>query len=417
MLTGGDLGVLESLGTAIGFLNSSGNPEPTWFGAPEDSLKTILSDDSQREALIAFVDEALGGADRTTEDGVVWLPVVTIEDPHIEVYVTVDERPSDHVAIGAGIAFTTTDPASRTTASIPLFRAARTDNTDSVLLLGSIGGRLRLATSITIDEPEIGSIGVEMDIPTHPDDDPPVFGLTITDLQLPGATEPRDVHVSAAGADELDDAVLDLVLSLIKAQAAGAAGEAIAAIAGLLGLSGGAIPDFPIEQLATDGVSALAAWLRDVVDTTASRQAWLDHLADLIGGNRAGRCRRARSRPGHRPPRDPRRHRAERQRAHHADAHGGGRRRRRARRGHARSCAGSTSSPAKRSPCRRWACGLPSAAPATASSTSPLRPPTPPSPSRHAPRRVRPRCRPPPHVRARRRRRCGSARTTTRCST
>jgi hypothetical protein len=288
MFTADDLGVLGSLGKATGFLTSGGDPDSSWFGAPEDSLKTMLSDDGQREALIAFVDDALGGADRTTEDGVVWLPVVSIGDPHIDVYVTVDERRADWIAIGVGIAFTTESPVSRTTASIPLFRAARTDSGDAMLLLGDIGGRLRLATSITIDEPEIGSVGVELDIPTHPDDDPPVFGLTITDLQLPGASAPTDLSVSATGVDDLDDAMLDLVLSLVKAQAAGAAGEAIAALAGLLGLAGDDVPDFPVEQLASQGVSALAAWLRDVIDDTSSRQAWLDHVADLIEGNRVG---------------------------------------------------------------------------------------------------------------------------------
>ena len=66
-VTADDLGVLGNLATAIGLLDDDGDPNPDWFGDPEESLTTMLADDGQREALIAFVDEAMGGADRETE--------------------------------------------------------------------------------------------------------------------------------------------------------------------------------------------------------------------------------------------------------------------------------------------------------------------------------------------------------------
>ena len=54
----------------------------------------MLSNAPQRAALIAFVDEALGGADRTTEPGVIWLPLVEVTDPPL-LAMTVDEsRPT-----------------------------------------------------------------------------------------------------------------------------------------------------------------------------------------------------------------------------------------------------------------------------------------------------------------------------------
>jgi len=296
-LTADDLGVLGNLGKALGFLDGGGNPDPSWFGKPDESLKNVLANEVQRDALVAFVDEALGGADRETDpSGVVWLPIVSIEDPTIELSITLDDRPDDFVALGIGVVFRTDDPASRTTLSLPLFRAAKVRPTNaSPLLLGQPGARLSLTTSITVDadeptpgEAHLGAIGLELDIPTNSGDAPPSFGLTLTDLQLPGATTPSTLNVSAAEADELDDAVMDLVLSLVRQQAAAVGGGAIAAVAGLLGLTGGAVPAFPIDQLASDGVIALAAWMRDLIDTTASRQAWLDHLADLLQGSRQG---------------------------------------------------------------------------------------------------------------------------------
>ena len=101
-----------------------------------------------------------------------------------------------------------------------------------------------------------GAIGIDVDLPTAPADPvDPVFGLSLSGFQLPGAATPRDIRVAADGLDELDDALLDLVLSLVKAQAdAAAAGSPIAAVGGLLGLkSGDAVPDFPITQLADAG--------------------------------------------------------------------------------------------------------------------------------------------------------------------
>ena len=108
-------------------------------------------------------------------------------------------------------------------------------------------------------------------------------------LQLPGATAPRDIRVSADGADELDDALLDLVLSLVKAQAdAAAANSLIAAVGGLLGLkSGDAIPDFPITQLPGQGVHGARR--------LAARHPRRHHAAAPTGSATWPRCSAARA--------------------------------------------------------------------------------------------------------------------------
>ena len=77
-MTTGDLGVLGSLATAIG-LFEDGSPNSDWFGRPDHYLARMLSDDLQRTALVEFVDEVLGGEDRTTAPGgTTWLPVVSL---------------------------------------------------------------------------------------------------------------------------------------------------------------------------------------------------------------------------------------------------------------------------------------------------------------------------------------------------
>ena len=134
------------------------------------------------------------------------------------------------------------------------------------------------------DEFHLGSIAVSVDVPTSNDDDDPAIGLKLGALQLPGGTA-RDLDLSLSRLDELDDIALDLVLGLVRAQAASATGP-FAALAALLGLGpSGAIPPLPVEQLATTGVRAITAWLASVLADAASRAAWFGELAALIPGS------------------------------------------------------------------------------------------------------------------------------------
>ena len=292
-----ELGVLGNLAVALGLFTDEG-PNPDWFGNPEGFLRKILADDEQRAALIAFVDEALGGADRTTDpSGVVWLPIVSLEDPDLTLALTIDEVSGTLLHVGVGILVRTTGPDSTSSLSVPLFCARRGDGgalgSGERLLLGQPGGRIRLATGITIDgappvpgEARLGGIGLEMELPTSGSDTPPVFGLSLSDFQLPGSAAPQDLRIVASGTDELDDALLGLVLALLKAQAdAPGADDVVVAVGGLLGLrSGDQVPDFPLTLLPAQGTQALANWVHGILTTPAQMEDWVGYLASLLGG-------------------------------------------------------------------------------------------------------------------------------------
>ena len=298
MISLGDLDELGGIATALGLLGDDGEFEPDWLRRPGHYLGTVLAEDHQREALVEVVDELLGGAERHVDAaGRTWLPLLAESSPQLTVYLVVNDQPADHVQLGVGVEVGTADPASTSTLHLPLFRAAKAGHSvASPVLLGGADGRFQLGTDITMDadppvpgQAHLGGIGLSVDVPTGPGGADPVIGLQLKGLQLPGAAAPRDLVVSAADVDELDDTVLELVFGLVQAQAAAVGGEQLAAVAGVLGLaSGTGVPAFPVAELADTGVAALAAWFRDVVDDAASRAAWLAQLADAVGGAVAG---------------------------------------------------------------------------------------------------------------------------------
>jgi hypothetical protein len=106
-------------------------------------------------------------------------------------------------------------------------------------------------------------------------------------LQLLGAGAPRDVELSLANLAQLDDIVLDLILGLLEAQARQSAG-AVQAFARLIGIAGGTpIPQLPLDQFASRGVDAVTDWAAMVFGSAASRNAWLNELANLLANGAA----------------------------------------------------------------------------------------------------------------------------------
>ena len=62
-----DLGEIANLGKALGFIDEDDNVRADWVSRPSHYLSSVMADDTQRDALVAFVDEALGGDDREVD--------------------------------------------------------------------------------------------------------------------------------------------------------------------------------------------------------------------------------------------------------------------------------------------------------------------------------------------------------------
>src|SRR5262249_7919031 len=121
-----DLGEIQDLARAIGLADSSGGFRSDWLSRPGDYLSTVLADDTQRNALIDFVDQVLKIEREADADGLIWLQVAENKDPDVKVYVVLDPTAADYVAVGVGVRLKTAPVVSDTSTYVPLFRAART---------------------------------------------------------------------------------------------------------------------------------------------------------------------------------------------------------------------------------------------------------------------------------------------------
>jgi hypothetical protein len=290
---GSDLGVLGDLAGAVGLTDDSGSFREDWLSNPGAYLSSVLADQHQRESLLTFVDNVLGGSTQSkAPDGTTWLPVVERSAPDFHLFVVLDDQPADYVGIGLGLRFSSLDPAATIAAHVPIFRAAKKGHTvDSPLLIGTAGAIVTLTAELTTDpaapvpgQAHLGGIRLEVAVPTGGGASP-TLSLTFKQLQMPGATTARDLSASASSAEQLEGSILDLVLGLVRAQAEALPPGPLPALAGLLGLRDGlGIPALPFADFASEGVTSLATWFGQVLGAPASRTAWVGQLAALIGG-------------------------------------------------------------------------------------------------------------------------------------
>ncbi|MDH4278169.1 MAG: hypothetical protein OEW83_08820, partial [Acidimicrobiia bacterium] len=310
-----DLGPLTELAESLGIL-VDGDFNPSWFenplgetgpvggggGATKPGLTTTLYDDRQREALIAFADEALGSPDRRELGDAVWLPLVS--HTGLTLYVVVEEPPDRPLQVGIGAEYSTAagDVELSITAHVRAFQIDRqghavtsTGGAAPWLLLGQPAGTIDLRIELTNtaaptpNEFHLGGASIGGTIPTSSDGELSV-DVRLDQLQLPGADVPRDHHLDLDSLDTAAADVLGFVIGLIKAQAdaiddTDPATRPFAALASLLGLrTTDDVPDLPLAELLDRGVDPLVEWIESTLLSTTSRNAWLGELAELLGG-------------------------------------------------------------------------------------------------------------------------------------
>jgi len=295
---------IADLGLAIGLLTpgSGGGVEldSGWFDAPGERLTGALASDNRRSALVRFVEAVLADGTHTEREGVVLLPLFNLRElahdntlPDLTVQASLDSRPTDYVEVGLAVTFATENPTTHTDAVIPLYRAAKTGHSVAQPFALLAGGKVQLATEITLNTTppatnEFGLAGVAVAIETAVVGTPsPSFRLLLKGLHLPGAASSSDIQVGGPGV-QIEDALLSLLLGLVRQGAdalSGAAAAEVGAALNLLGLGDAAgIPPLPVTDVIEHGVDELRAWFTDLMGADAARTAWLSSLSQLLGG-------------------------------------------------------------------------------------------------------------------------------------
>ena len=86
-----NLGEIEDLARALGLLDNNGDIRSDWLSRPGDYLSTVVADDTQRGALIKFVDQILDEPTAESDpDGLIWMQIAQNSSPKVTVYLVLD---------------------------------------------------------------------------------------------------------------------------------------------------------------------------------------------------------------------------------------------------------------------------------------------------------------------------------------
>jgi hypothetical protein len=293
---------IADLGVAIGLLTDSGSGvqlDSSWFDAPADRLSGALADDSRRNALVRFADAVLDDGTHTERAGVTFVQLFDLRTltgdstlPDLTIQLSLDARPAAYVEVGLAATFVTTVPATTTDVVMPLYRAAKTGQVVGQPFALLDGGVVSVSTDLTLDTttPAVdafGLQGVSAAVETALTGGPqPSFRLVLKGLHLPGATTSPDLELGGPDTS-LEDALLSLILGLVRQgvdSLAGAAAAQVNAVLDLAGLGDAAgIPPLPVAELAGQGVAALRDWFVQLLGSDPARAAWLHAIGQLFG--------------------------------------------------------------------------------------------------------------------------------------
>ncbi len=290
-----DLGDLATLASALGLLDDRGNLAPDWFSRPGHYLTQVLREAHQRQSLVTFAGDLLGGGQPVADDkGRQWLPVAHTGDGVFTVYAVIGpDGPVIEAGIGARLDVTSAGGVRcQAEVHVPLFGQPAGGGAATVLI-GSAPGAVDISLELTLPsgtqtaEVMLGGARLTAGVPT--DGTGPVFGLVLTGLQLPGAAAPADLAVTITDLASLERSLIHLVLGLVQAEVSGLpANDPLRGLATMLGLVPGDVPAFPVEALLAHGPGALADWLAATLGGPAGRAAWLGGVAALAGGTVSG---------------------------------------------------------------------------------------------------------------------------------
>ncbi|QGN31643.1 alpha/beta hydrolase [Microlunatus sp. Gsoil 973] len=287
-----DIGVdpnTTSLLTAIGVTDDNGQLVGSWFDDPLAAIRRILSNPTQRAALLRLLDELLP----PDPDLPAWYPLLDTDVGNL--YLTVEDDIIGIAAalhsgvLGSGVGSV------QGSVRLPLVSVAG----DLEAIAGTADGPLQAGVDVGFTDAAIPMSRVGAAVTVHLDENAPLgvragIRVTVDGFNL-GGGEPTDLVIDSAtlGADLITALRLLLkeVVDLLAAEAdgndqLGRLAEHFFALLGLTDDGADDIPPLPLEEILTRP-EAILDWLIDIVDSPGTLTSWATHLAGLIGDDLA----------------------------------------------------------------------------------------------------------------------------------
>ncbi len=278
------LGPLVDLATALGLVGDDGQFDTEWFASPGDHVGNMLRKPAQRDAFLRAANELLAKGAPPVVDaaGRRWVQVFAEDPVSFHVVVSVSGTTTE---LGFGVRLDTASPESHVTTYIPLLHIPQSGTATVAFANGT--GRVAVDAGVVFDgappgpgETALKALHVGAEVAT--DGSAPKLSVRLLGLQLPGQSTPTDVSLDG-DPSELEQQAIRVVLGLIQRSVAGASSE-LAQILAMVGISDdAAIPQLPIADMFERGLPAWGTWLDTLLADSAAIDAWLDHLALLVG--------------------------------------------------------------------------------------------------------------------------------------
>ncbi|HEX5354827.1 MAG TPA: DUF6603 domain-containing protein [Aquabacterium sp.] len=268
---------------ALGLFNAQGDFDSTWFEHAFDRLQRILSNPTQRDALLSLLDRVVPPAAISgLPAGEKWHPLLGTQTRG-NAYVTV-KPVSGGVVLGLagevhgeaagghpGAALKVHVPLMKFGAAAPELVAGLASAPLSLNLRVALGLH-RPADPITLSAIRVGLVWAPQ-AGTDPHLEIVMEGMGLDD----GGTRDLKLDPATLGSD-----AVELVLALVRQQLSGLPAAAVVMhVLGLLGVGDSNVPAFPFAQI-TQGPAALQSWLGSVLDG-GHLTAWLGHFSALFG--------------------------------------------------------------------------------------------------------------------------------------
>jgi hypothetical protein len=253
----------------------------------------MLRDQAQRDALVQFVQAALGdqAAPVTDDPGRTWVPLFGLTKA-VDLFAVLEPN-GRGVVVSIGVRISASTPATvAAEVRVPLLRVNQgsgvvflpgLDPADAGDASDSIAA---LSATVTIADTTLNSVGLTASVPlTKPGGQfsgTPAVGIAVHGLVLPGSSQPLDFSLDSTS--PIGPELAHLLTAVLQAEATSATGAArdLLGLAGLLP-AGGGIPPLPVAGILAGGLPPLRQWLQSLATTPAAMQAWTGLLADLVG--------------------------------------------------------------------------------------------------------------------------------------